>query len=202
MTTTNANPNQTPASPPTSTTIPVQDCARCPNTLGVVATLGKAALLCEECAVERLLQPKGAAAPPPNVILQLSADALSGLLTIAYEEGKVAAMPPELDAPAAAPPNPLAPPVAPLSPPSTPLSPPSTPAPPPSTPAPLHNPNVDPNAKACKLCDRAIKPQYTYCIEHRPPLCGQCGKGRLGWNNSRGDWFDVCYNCRSSRQAA
>ena len=197
------------------------DCVRCPNSVGVVKTLGSSAMLCAECAVERLLQPKSPRRPDaPDVTLQITATDLALMLGIAYEEGKIAGMPPEVDEPAA--------PAAPAAPAPAPAQ--RQPAPPRSqAQEPRQRPPVDPSRqppqavqppppeaqpqaptpasaapgiKACKACQQPIQPQYTYCIEHRPPLCGQCGVNKLSWSTQRGDWFEVCYTCRPQRRAA
>ena len=168
-------------------------CVRCPNSVGVVKTLGSSAMLCAECAVERLLQPKSPRRPDtPDVTLQITATDLALMLGIAYEEGKIAGMPPEVDEPAA--------PAAPMNPSRQPpqaVQPPPQAQPQAPTPA-----SAAPSVKACKACQQPIQPQYTYCIEHRPPLCGQCGVNKLSWSTQRGDWFEVCYTCRPQRRAA
>lgn len=193
----------------------IYDCVRCPNSVGAVKTLGSEALLCAECAVERLLLPESPRRPDaPDVTLQMSAADLAHMLSIAYEEGKLAALPPEVDAPAQQ---------------ASPSKPASASAAPPALRQPDQNPPPAPQsqasawdngsaqnaprptqpgatastgAKACKACQQPIQPQYTYCYDHRPPLCGQCGVNKLSWSSRRGDWFEVCYTCRPQRRAA
>ena len=196
---------------------PHYDCARCDTGIGVVKTLGAEAMLCEECAVARLLGPNGTPQmnAPADVTLQIAAPDLARLLVIAYEEGKIAGMPPDLDAPDAPSPAPTAMP----SPPSTQRQPPRA-NPPRQSDRPAHPPAPSPQAqpqnqapapapasaapgvKACKACRQPIQPHYTYCYNHRPPLCGQCGVNKLSWSTQRGEWFEVCYTCRPARRAA
>ena len=53
-------------------------------------------------------------------------------------------------------------------------------------------------AKKCKVnaCRKGIKEQFTYCYDHRPPICGNCVSGnKVGYSTERNEWFPTCYEC-------
>lgn len=55
--------------------------------------------------------------------------------------------------------------------------------------------------RSCRICDKPTPyPSAAYCAacQRVRPWC-DCGKNRVGYDTTRGQWFEICFECETDR---